>query len=454
MLPSPPARPGSPEETSKSNHQAVKAKTLIVGGGVMGASIALHLAQRTDPLKAPVVMVDKDEFGRGSSRRSGAILRILYADRVVAQMARESMREYASFETRTGRPISFRRSGVMTLASTKNPEVVERLRSIHGMLEEMGVQADWVEPRRIRKLVRDVRVGADTVGVWEPEGATVDAVRTIEAFTSLARTYGAITRVGTALRKIRIEGGRVVGALTDEGEVRAERIVVAAGPWTAGILKDVGVDLPLRVVRPESVFFKMADAPSSVDEEEVEHGGKLRPNLGFDMSEGDQDMGELGIDDLTSDQHPVVIDLEMGFYARCELSHRRTRVGRIHYQDDEILEDPDQLVDEVSSDTIAWAREALTARLPEYGDLDDAGGQAAMYTLTPDAQALIGPVPEIEGLFVVTGFSGHGFKLGPSIGLGVAQMLEGERVTAFDPEFFSPARFADKELSWSGQFGL
>ena len=71
----------------------------------------------------------------------------------------------------------------------------------------------------------------------------------------------------------------------------------------------------------------------------------------------------------------------------------------------------------------------------------DAGAQAAWYTLTPDSQAVIGPCPEVDGLFLVSGFSGHGFKLAPSVGEGVAQMLAGEPISAFDAEFFSPSRF-------------
>ena len=100
-----------------------------------------------------------------------------------------------------------------------------------------------------------------------------------------------------------------------------------------------------------------------------------------------------------------------------------------------------------------WARSALARRLPEYEKRPDAGSIAAWYTLTPDAQALIGPVPGIAGLFIVTGFSGHGFKLGPSVGEGVAQLLFSEPVTALDLDFFSPTRFKGGE-TWGGRFGL
>jgi glycine/D-amino acid oxidase-like deaminating enzyme len=93
--------------------------------------------------------------------------------------------------------------------------------------------------------------------------------------------------------------------------------------------------------------------------------------------------------------------------------------------------------------------------MPLYREQPDRGAQAAWYTLTPDAQALIGPCPGFENLFVVSGFSGHGFKLAPSIGEGVAQLLAGEPVGAFDARFFSAARFPGREArAWGGQFGL
>jgi len=94
------------------------------------------------------------------------------------------------------------------------------------------------------------------------------------------------------------------------------------------------------------------------------------------------------------------------------------------------------------SDTFrAWARGALESRLPRYREEADAGSLVGLYTLTPDAQAAIGPWPTIQGLFVCTGFSGHGFKLAPSVGEGIAQMLSDELVTAFDRAFFAPERF-------------
>src|SRR6185503_4575282 len=135
--------------------------------------------------------------------------------------------------------------------------------------------------------------------------------------------------------------------------------------------------------------------------------------------------------------HPVVLDIERGFYTRCEGHKNRTRVGRMDYHHDDEVPDPDTVDEEVAAEYKAWARRELERRFPMYRDERDVGSQVGLYTLSPDAQAMIGRPSRYEGLIIVTGFSGHGFKLAPSVGQGVAQMLRGESVTTFAAEFFS-----------------
>src|SRR5687767_1696828 len=99
----------------------MRAHTLILGGGVMGTSIAAHAALGLDPLEEPVVLLERRAPGAGSSGRSGAILRQFYGARELVVMARDSLSAYASFELRTGRAIGFTRCGVLTLASPAAP---------------------------------------------------------------------------------------------------------------------------------------------------------------------------------------------------------------------------------------------------------------------------------------------------------------------------------------------
>jgi glycine/D-amino acid oxidase-like deaminating enzyme len=422
----------------------MRAKVLIVGGGIMGVSTALECVRRVrDPNREPVVLLERRELGAGSSGRSGAILRQHYRDAVVARMARDSLAVYAGFAERHGCSLGFQRTGVLTLSGPTQPEWCQRIRENVAMLRALGIDTELVDAARMRALVPGIHVAEGAVGAWEPGGGFVDPNRTLASFASVARAEGAVTRLGVECTGLRLAAGRVIGARTSEGDYAAEVVVVVAGPWTRAFFeRELGLALPLRVVRPENHYLGVpemrADLADLTD---------TRPRSLEERLAGARPTAE------TAGLHPVLIDLEHGFYARCDPAHARTRVGHVDYDDDQELTDPDALAEEVGDELKRWSRSALGARVPSYATRPDAGSIAAWYTLTPDAQALIGPVPGVAGLYVVSGFSGHGFKLGPSVGAGVAQMLFDEPVTAFDPEFFAPTRFKGGE-SWGGRFGL
>ncbi len=445
----------------------MRAKILIVGGGVMGTAIAAEAARRTDPLQEPVVLFERAHLGSGTSGRSGAILRQFYSDREVARMARDSLKAYATFEARTGRSIGFHRTGVLTIAGADQPEGQAKMRANVAMMHELGIDVRLVEADEMRALVPGLVASEGSLGAWESGGGFVDPQRTVDAFGALARSYGAITRVGSPVSEILVRNGRAVGAETAEGTCEAETVMLVTGPWTGSVLQRLGVVVPLRVLRPENHFLATpahtnpTAGPEAGERPPLEggmrslRGESVRASSGAAGFEGERLVAFVA--DMTGGSrtapHPVLIDLEHGFYCRCEPETGRTRVGHVDYDHDAVLERPEDLAEKVSDTTRRWSRSALASRIPEYADRPDAGSIACWYTLTPDAQAMIGPVPGIENLYVVSGFSGHGFKLAPSVGEGVAQMIFGEPVTAFDPEFFSPTRF-QAEAAWSGRFGL
>lgn len=420
----------------------MRVRTLVVGGGVMGASVAWHVARRSDPLTEPVLLLERREFGAGSSGRSGAILRQFYSDRELIGMARDSLRVYSKFELATGRAIGFTRCGVLTIAAPHRLEAFELLQRNLATMRECGVEAERVDARAMRELVPGIEVGDDALGVWEPTSGFVDPVRTVEAFAALARHHGATTRVGVEVTGFVPSGKRIVAVQTNDGVIEVEQVVVAAGPWTKRLLALAGVEVPLRAVRPEQHFVEMLPA---------RRGGYASSS---NIAEDDCDARFARPTEPTP-AHPVLLDLENGFYTRCEPRFGRTRVGALDYARDLALDDPDVLDETVSAQFSTWSRDVLERRLPAYRESPDRGAQAAWYTLTPDAQALIGPCAGFENLHVVSGFSGHGFKLAPSIGEGVAQMLAGEPIGAFDARFFAPHRFEASALDrWSGAFGL
>jgi glycine/D-amino acid oxidase-like deaminating enzyme len=426
----------------------LKCKILIVGGGVMGAAIAVRAARRTDPVEEPVVLIERGALADGSSGRSGAILRQFYTDREVAAMARDSLREYAGFRGRTGRNIGFTKAGVLVLADPGDDASRATLESSVAMMREIGVECSLLGADRIREVAPGIDVADDTVACWEPGGGFVDPVRAVNEFAGLARSYGAVTRTGLGAEKLVVEAGRVRGVETPDGPIEAEQVVVVAGPWTGALLATCGVDLPLRVVRPEQYFHAMPEA-AAPEPVEAPSGSSfdMIDRTSFEVTDQGEEVDPAIV-------HPVLADLSRGFYTRCDPPSLRTRVGRLDYADDDVLADPDALDEAVGDEMRSFGRRVLTERFPRYGELDEAGTQAAWYTLTPDAQPMLGPVPGVEGLFVAAGFSGHGFKLAPSVAEGLVQKLFGEPVSAYDEAFFSPARFAGREVEWAGRFGM
>lgn len=421
----------------------MRAKVVVIGGGVMGAAIAWQLALRLDPHEEPIVLLEKKALAAGSSGRSGAILRQQYTDRVLAAMARDSLRVYAGLERSTGRYIGFVRMGVLTVAGPGQPENQALLRRNVSMQREIGIAVELLDAAGMRRVAPGIEVGEGSLGAFEPEGGGVDPLRSVEAFAALARENGAATRLGVRVEHIVVREGHVEGVETSEGFVAAETVVVAAGPWSRALLAELGIGLPLRVVRPEQYFKQMLEGAHSGDGTPPQVENEFEQRLAW------------GKPVLPVPAHPVLLDLEHNTYSRCQPHEGRTRVGRLDYSEDAEIADPDALDEVVSVEFCDWARTRLEQRMPAYREKRDAGTMAGMYTLTPDAQALIGRRREVEGLWVVTGFSGHGFKLAPSVGEGVAQMLCSEPVSAFDAEFFDPHRFDGKGgEAWGRAFGL
>lgn len=429
----------------------MKAKILIVGGGVMGTSIAMRVARQCDPLTEPVVLLEKADLAAGASGRSGAILRQNYAERTVASMARDSLKEYTSFEARTGRRIGFRRTGVLSLKRESGE--IERLSSKIDMQKSIGINTQLVDAAAVRELVSGIEIPDDVVGAWEPDGGFVDPGRTVHQFAALARTYGAITRLGVEATELIVEGGRITGVETSENRYEAEQVVLVAGPWTGKLLAQVGVSIPLRVTRPQQHFVAMPSSLGVLDPESLGDTRIYGADLTDPLERASEEVNP-NESSLDTSYHPVILDWEYGFYVRCEPEARQARIGRLTTERDRILEDPDDLDETVDAEMTSWAREVLTKRMPVYEGAADAESLAGWYTMTPDSQPVIGPVPQVEGLFVVAGFSGHGFKLAPSVSQGVAQMLKNEPVSAFEPEFFSPARFEGSDFEWAPDFGF
>jgi len=405
----------------------VKAKILIVGGGGMGVSIALHAATRCDPLNEPVILIEKSSLGAGSSGRSGAIVHAAYSDRVLAGMARDSLKQYTHITTHTGRSVGYRKTGVLFLPGPGDEEKANYQADLE-MQRALGIIANEVNADEMRGLVSGIEVADDAVGIWQPEGGFLDPGRTINTIAKLARARGATTRSGVAEPHVIVKNGCVTGVETDKGFIEADHVVLATGAWTRVLLGELGVEWPLQVLRTEEHFLEMPSVEANEDDDLDDAGGHETRFLPDPLE-------SLPV------AHPVLIDRGNCFYIRCDPQQGRSRVGRIGFKNLPELDTPLGRSEVATKEFSEWAREAVVQRLPAYRDLSDLGSNAAHISVTPDGRGIVGEVPSVKGLWIVTGFSGLDYTLAPSIGEGLVQMIEGRPVAAFKPEFFSPARF-------------
>jgi glycine/D-amino acid oxidase-like deaminating enzyme len=387
------------------------ADVVIIGGGVMGASIALHLVQ--DGIE-DVVLLEKKHLGAGSSGKSGAILRQHYSREATIHMARESLHFYRDFAGQYGREIGFTQPGMLFLANESAREALERNVEVQ---RSVGVDTRVVDATELREIEPRGNFGRDALGAWEPEAAFVNPVRTVYALADAARERGANIRTEAPVSEVLTEHKSVRGVRTADGtQIDAPVVVNAAGPWAGHLLAEQDLDYPLKAIRPEQAY--------------------LEPP------------GDFGA------QTTMYADLVTGIYWKPEPAGW-TRIGKMSYEGDDDVPNPDEYDEGIDQAFIDFTREAITERLPAFARATSWGGCGALYTITPDAHPLIGPVPEVDGLYLASGFSGHGFKLAPAVGQGLTALITGDDPGPFDPELFAVDRLRhDRPVTVPYAYGI
>ncbi|HEX9124353.1 MAG TPA: FAD-binding oxidoreductase [Actinomycetota bacterium] len=380
-------------------------EVLILGAGVIGTSIAFHLASRgvTD-----VAVLDRGSVGEGGSGRSSALIRMHYTFAPEVRLAVTSLEYFRNWRHIVGRPGTFRQTGFVRLVG---PGESERLWRNVAMQRELGVEVEVVAPDGLRALVPGWNVDDVELAAYEPGSGYGDGAATAGDFLARAREIGVDYRPSTRVRSIRIHDGRVAGVETDRGAVDAPVVVVAAGPWSPPLLSSAGVGLP---IEPE--FHVVA---------------VLR------MGEGSGDPGLACIDSVTAT------------YLRPE-GQGLALVGDFS---GERGSDPDAFPDRAPEEALVELVGRASRRVPALAEAGLAGGVTGVYDMTPDARPLLGRVGP-DGLLVAAGFSGMGFKISPAVGLGMAELiLDGEArsvdLASFDPMRFERGRPIEAEFEYA-----
>jgi sarcosine oxidase subunit beta len=378
---------------------------IVVGGGIVGVSIAYHLARFG---AGRVLLLERGRLGEGTTAQSSCIVRTHYSVRQNVALARAglvALRDFAAYLGDAEADSGFHRCGLMIVAG-EGPRA-DAVRETLAVERAAGVDAreiDAVEARRILPLARFDDIAC--IG-WEPESGYADAYLALQAFARNARRLGAVLREGTNVTGLlRDERGRVTGVATAQGSIAAEHVVSAQNIWTGELARWTGIPMPLTLSR-HAVF--TLEAP-------VAYSREL----------------------------PMVKDLASPgkLYMR-GYGGRQLLVG--DGNEGETLESPDTGQADVALDYVAQIGEQAAHRLPAFADAGLAASWTGVYDVTPDWNPVLGAVDGVPGLHVAYGFSGHGFKLSPVVGRLVAQSVLGQP-TDFDLSPYRLSRFTEGSL--------
>jgi len=385
------------------------ASTVIVGGGIIGAAAAHFLADRGE---SDVLLLERDQLASGTTQGGLGGIRHQFVDELDVRLSQLATAFWREFEAFTGSAHRFEERGYLFLAETRDG--LAQLREPLPLYERLGVPVEMLERDEIAKLVPGLRVDDLAGGRVCALDGYGDPLEATAGFAASAVLQGVRIAEGVAVESLVREGDRVTGVRTAAGAVSAERVLLATGCWTAPLAATAGLAVPIWPYR-RSI---MESAPI--------------PSLA---------------------RIPMVIEWESGFHFRPKGNAQRfampnlTTDGQIEKGPPEAeRRDAAQRLDfaprsEVPAALEPWVRARAAWRHPEFRDVRIARSWSCWYEMTPDDHPIVGRIPDVEGLFIAAGFSGHGFMHAPATGqLIVEEMLDG-RATTLDISDLSLERF-------------
>jgi sarcosine oxidase, subunit beta len=392
----------------------------VIGGGIVGASIAWQLAKRR---AGRVLLFERDVIAAGASGRTGALLRRHYSNEPEAMLAQVSHKVFCDWPHTVGGSCGFEPAGIVVTVdmSDDNASNLDRMRQNIAMQNRLGIESRLISPAELKALQPFVEVSDLKGAAYEPSSGYVDAIAATRSLTQAAMRVGAEVVESSPVRGLAIEQNRVTGIITDSAQVNAGAVICAAGPWTNTIMASAGIELPISALR---VQIAIVQRPLELQ-----------------------------------DPHFVFIDTAAGMFTR-PWGPGRSLIGLgggdqhdpVNPEDFEVRNDP------------YYPRAAIAAagkRIPAMNRAVYLHGHAGLYDMTPDAHPILGAT-SIDGLFVAAGFSGAGFKKGPAVGIGLAELLLEGQTRTVDLAPFSLERFDDPnwnrpwsetEYTFSSDFG-
>ena len=366
------------------------AEVVIIGGGVVGCSIAYHLAKRG---MRDVVVLERETVGSGTTSKAAGGIRTQFSTETEIRFSQESQRVFETFKDEFGVDPGYQRIGYLFLIT--DPADLAGFETRIALQRRCGVDVSVITPKAAQDIVPALRVDDLIAAVWGPTDGLAGPAEITQGFAQRARALGARIEEGVDVTALDVSGGRLRRVITSAGAIDTPLAINAAGPFGARVARLAGVDVPV-LPRRRHIFFTepFPAIPGPV---------------------------------------PLTHDRATGFYFRKEMDQVLLSPGDVQDMGDDFSASMDWgMVDELVTKAVR--------RLPVIAEARIAGGWAGLRPLTPDEHAIIGPAPGVEGFFLAVGFCGHGFQHSPATGRHVADWLL-DRRPSMDLSLFSPGRF-------------
>jgi sarcosine oxidase subunit beta len=365
------------------------ADVAIIGGGIMGASTAYHLARRGC---SGVIILEKDLLAQASTGLSAGGIRQQFSHPANIRLSQEAVRVFERFEEEFGVDMEFRQVGYLFLAQSE--EVWQEFLTNVEVQRQHNVPVEVLSPEEIKHRWPYLNVDDLRGGTFCGQDGYADPYMAAMGFANAARRLGVRIEEQTRVTGIRIEDGQVRGVETTRGPISAPVVADVAGPWGGEVARMAGFDLPVEPCRRQVFMTQAFDAiPKPV---------------------------------------PMILDIEPAFYFRGE------GPGVLMGMSDP--DEPSSFNTHVDYAFMERVIEAAIHRAPILEDCEILRGWGGLYAITPDDNPIIGPLPGADGLFCAIGFSGHGFQQAPTVGRILSELILDGR-TEFDLSPFAHDRF-------------
>ena len=341
---------------------------VIVGGGVMGASAAFHLAEAG----ISVALIEKSELASGSTSKAAGGVRANFSDAFNVALGARSLELFADFTNRPGYQIDLHRPGYLfALTNQDDVALFERSTDIH---HQHGVESRMLTPEEARRISPLMSTDGVLACSFTPNDGHCTPEAVVAGYAAGARRHGAVVMTNTSVIGIELNGNEITAVNTSAGRIETTTVINCAGAWSPEIAKFVGLELPVTPYRRELVVTEA---------------------LGQEFS------------DLPAAM-PMTIDYSSSLYW-----HREGQGLLMGFSDKtnpagfELRRDPEFL---------SKLGELAATRAPRLMELGIKTGWVGLYEVTPDHNAILGEYKAVSRFFYATGFSGHGFLQGPAIG--------------------------------------